>query len=200
MKKAIILYIAYFTLSVIIQGCCGNIVCIDYVDVKGGTLRVNVNGIFQQTGNYSVTGDTIRIELDFLREFIARQERPISLMGTAYATTCQQCVNGERGLKDKVIRITLTGNQPYQGVSAGSPLNSFFKTKESDNDYSNIPRLTSLDSLGYLMNNFGSRVVRPFYIFSGTKPGNLLPHQLNLKLEFESGKVINALSPDFTWN
>jgi hypothetical protein len=199
MKKIFTLYIAYFTLAVIIQGCCGNVKCISYVDLKGGTIRLNVNGVYQQTGTFNITADTLNAQLDFLRDFISYRQENFSLLGTAYAFKCDQCQNGERGLKDKVRNITITGNQLYRGVAPGGSLNTFFKFAGSDITYS-ISRLIPLDSLRYSMNNYGSLVVSPFRLVSGSKPGNALLHKLNMKLEFESGKIINAPTPDFSWN
>jgi hypothetical protein len=199
MKKIISLYVAYFTIAVLIEGCCGNIKCIPYVDLKGGTIRINVNGIYQQTGIFNITTDTLNAQLDFLRDFISYREEKFSLLGTAYAFKCNQCSNGESGLKDKVRNITLTGNQVYRGVAPGGSLNSFFKFAGNDITYG-ISRLIPLDSLRFSMNNNGSLVVSPFRLASGLKPGNAFLHKLNMKLEFESGKIINAPTPDFSWN
>jgi hypothetical protein len=200
MKKAIILYFAWLTIAVVLQGCCGKIECIPHIDLRGGVLRVYANGSYVQNGTHNITGaDTLKTELDFLREFISKASPGIQLIQSASAFQCNVCTNGEYGLRDKVVKLSLTSSQPYNGIGAGSNLNGLFRLAD-ERTYSSSTVYMPLDSLGHLMNNGGSRSVQPFRVISGTKPGNLLQHKLTLKLEFQSGKVINAPSPDFVWN
>lgn len=200
MKKVFILYIAYYTLAVVLQGCCGKADCIPYFNFTGGVLRVSVNGNYEQTGTHVLVGvDTLRTELDFIREYIAQSSTNFQLLPGAYAFQCDVCDNGDLGLKDKVRGLTLTSNQPYNGVAAGGSLNNFFKLEEQEL-YTTNNIFVRLDSLGYVMNQGGTRNRNPYRIISGVKPGNPLLHKLNLKLEFESGKILNATSPDFSWN
>ncbi|MBL7726721.1 MAG: hypothetical protein JNM68_03500 [Dinghuibacter sp.] len=200
MKKAILLYLGYVVVATIIQGCCGNANCISYVELKNGLLRVKINGVYQQTGSYSTTVDTLDMQMDFTREFIAYEQPRVQLMNSAYATKCDMCENGERGLKDKIKTILLTSNQAYLGSPAGNSLNNLFKFY--DVATGNItPRLIPLDSLGFFMNRGHNRInLAPVRMASGTKPGNGLPHTLNIRFEFESGKIVNAVSPEFSWN
>lgn len=200
MKKVFILTIAYYTIAVVLQGCCGKADCIPYFNLSGGVLRVSVNGQYQQTGTHVLVGvDTLRTELDFIHEYIAQSGPGFQLMPGAYAFQCESCDNGDRGLKDKVRGLTLTSNQPYNGIAAGGSLNNFFKLEEQEL-YAINTIYVRFDSLGYVMNQGGTRNGNPYKIVSGVKPGNPLLHKLNLKLEFESGKVLNAVSPDFSWN
>jgi hypothetical protein len=198
MKKVIILYLAYLG-AAIIQGCCGNVECIPYVDLKAGVMRLYAGNGYQQTGTYTLAGaDSLRTELDFIREFTGQSTAPpIRVIPTAMAFKCDVCANGERGLRDKIKTVLFSSNQPYNGMAAGSSLNAFFRVQKST---TSALTYFPLDSLAYYMNNSGTFITQPYKIISGTKPGNLLFHKLNMKLEFESGKVINAPSPEFSWN
>lgn len=200
MKKAIILYFGYVVLATIIQGCCKNAKCIDYVNLKSGLLRVKINGVYQQNGSYSTTVDTLDMQLDFVREFIVYEQPRVQLFSSAYATKCDVCQDGERGLKDKIRAIQLTSNQAYQGTPAGSNLNTRFGFYDTDYN-SATARLKPLDSLQFFMNKENYAIsLWPIRMASANKPGNALPHTLNIRLEFESGKIVNAASPEFTWN
>jgi hypothetical protein len=200
MKKiAILVFVYYFTAVVI--SCCPKPDCIPYISLKSGVVRLFVNGNYQQIGNFTFPAgtDTVRCEVDFIREFLSKQTtQPAGLISTAYAFSCSTCNNGEQGLRDKIRRITLTSTQPYNGIAAGSSLNAFYRF--GVNAAINIqPIYRSLDSLAVFLNQ-GTTATFPVYIRSGIKPGNSNTHRLQMRFEFESGQSFTAPSPDFVWN
>jgi hypothetical protein len=115
-------------------------------------------------------------------------------VNTANACSCNSC--GDLGLKSKVTSIEITSDNVYNGIPANTSLNSFFKTYNKYNiyGYSSI----SIDSLITLL-NLDERGMSDLNLFTKTKSGNTLGHQLNLKATFANGSTFSSKTKAIYW-
>ncbi|MEO6406436.1 MAG: hypothetical protein ABIO32_13165 [Ferruginibacter sp.] len=136
--------------------------------------------------------DTLYLRYSSYINCVAQEQNPFSfLVNKTMACKCADC--GRAGLKSKIRSLELTSDSIYNGIPANGSLNSIFKTYY----YSNS--VITVDSLKNAVNNNGVKLFS-LELFTTTKPSNNKGHKLKLKIIFEDGSEVSALTGRLYWN
>lgn len=143
----------------------------------------------------SVNVDSLYLDYLMYTNCVASHQNEFSFwVNTANACSCISC--GDQGLKSKVTSMEITSDNAYNGIPANTSLNSFFKTYNKFNiyGYSSI----SIDSTITLL-NLDKRGMSDLNLYTTTKPGNTLGHQINFKVTFANGTTFFSKTKAIYW-
>jgi hypothetical protein len=139
--------------------------------------------------------DSLYLDCLFYTDCVANKKNNFSfLVNTANACSCDGC--GDDGLKSKITAIEITGDNIYNGIAANSSLNSLFKTYNKYNLQNGVN--LSIDSVISLI-NINQMRLSDVNLYTKTKPGNALGHQLNLKATFANGSTFSSKTKPIYW-
>lgn len=165
--------------------------------VEATNLTINPSGS-QNTivdNGVTVNMDSLYIDGNFSSNCVAVNQNPFSsFVNMANACKCQGC--GDEGLKYALNSIEITSNNIFNGIPAGIPLNNYFKSYEKK--YSGYGSGLSIDSIKTLINK-NIHAVGSIALFTKTKPGNNLNHQLTVKATFANGSSFSSKTKDINW-
>ena len=194
LKKLLILPVGFLLTTFLYISCCK---CADtqtpFYEVRNATVKPLGNGGVLIDNGTPVTADTIFLNYYLSVNCIAEAKTDFSfLVNGAYACKCPEC--GGQGLKSKLLAIEITSDNIFNGIAAGSTLNSFFKIKA---DYVSMPNL-SIDSLVSNFNTQGG-IRTGFSVFTKTKPGNTVAHKLKMNMVFANNTVVSVITNPIAW-
>ena len=194
LKKLLILPFSFLFTTFFYISCCK---CIDtqtpFYEVKNAVVKpLGSGGVLIDNGS-PVTADTIFLNYYLSVNCIAEAKTDFSfLVNGAYACKCPEC--GGQGLKSKLLAIEITSDNIFNGIAAGTSLNSFFKIK-ADNigmpDY-------NIDSLVSIFNS-QSGIKAGFSVFTKKKPGNTVAHKLKMNMVFANNIVVTVFTNPIIW-
>lgn len=194
LKKILILPVGFLLTTFLYISCCK---CTDaqtpFYEVRNANVKpLGSGGVLIDNGT-PVTTDTIFLNYYLNINCIAEAKTDFSfLVNAAYACKCPEC--GGQGLKSKLLAIEITSDNVFNGIAAGSSLNSLFKIKA---DYVNMPNF-SIDSM---VNNFNTQggIRTGFSVFSKIKPGNTLAHKLKMNMVFANNTIVSVITNSIAW-
>ena len=197
LKKILILPVGFLLTNIMYIACC---------DCKPTNKKfyeaINLllkpygsNKIVVDTGT-SVNMDSLYLDCLFYTNCVVSGKNNFSfLINTASACKCDgNC--GYKGLKSKLTSVEITSDNIYNGIPAGASLNIFFKTYDKYNPPTGI--FLSIDSMVTLI-NLNKRELSSLNLYTTTKPGNALGHQLNLKTTFANGSTFSSKTKAIYW-
>lgn len=183
MKKLIIF-------CLIFSGCFGCLCSdispkwnIDDFDISIYDLNYNspTNGIIE--------GDSIQLRINFSPEFVESGfYNSFSLINSTYATKCQ--APGYEGLQDQIINFTTTSNSIFNEFEADESLNSIIRVQGE----------LTIDEWISDSENWNYDVINQADLTITEKPLTSQTHEFKIKIEFESGKILESKSEEIQWN
>ena len=180
------LVVAFLTSG--LGGCCDDEM--PFWTIRDISFEVydEANHMFADSAIYIPAAAPYRIILVSELEFVACNEMSLSdlFIQQALAWSCPE--PGEDGMKDSIVDIELTSNNPFNGIPAGQSLI----------DHIQIWNLLTvhefLQSTGSLHPLFGREIDITF----NERPVNSI-NKFAIRVELESGKVFSDETAEITW-
>lgn len=196
LKKLLILPVGFILTNIIYIGCCNCKPVTKHYHIKDISVKPSGSKNTVVDNGVPVFSDSLYLDFLFYNECVASNQKVLSfLVNTANACSCESC-GDENGLKSKLSSIEISSDNIYNGQAANSSLNNLFKTYDRFNIGRSIN--ISIDSVITLVNNHQMRLA-DLNIYTKTKPGNSLGHQLNLRAIFADGKTFSAKTKAIYW-
>ena len=196
-KKILILPVVFLLTNIMYIACCD---CKPtnknfYEAINFLVKPYGSNNIVVDNGT-PVNIDSLYLDCLFYTNCVVSSKNNFSfLINTASACKCNDNC-GNKGLKSKLTLVEITSDNIYKGIPAGTSLNIFFKTYDKYNPPTGI--FLSIDSMVTLI-NLNQRELSSLNLYTITKPGNALWHQLNLKTTFANGSTFSAKTKAIYW-
>lgn len=196
LKKILILPVGFMFTNIMYIACCNCKPVTKYYQVVNVSVKPSGSKNAVVDNGAPVFVDSLYLDYFFNNECVASNQNNFSfLVNTASACSCVSC-GEENGLKSKLISIEISSDNIYNGSAANSSLNNLFKTYNKYNLQNGFD--ISIDSVVNLINNNQMRLA-DVNIYTKTKPGNALGHQLNLKATFASGSTFSSKTKAIYW-
>ncbi|MCC6724264.1 MAG: hypothetical protein IT258_07100 [Saprospiraceae bacterium] len=139
--------------------------------------------------NGVIEGDSAQLIIIFEAEFVEATTNPLKgLINSAYATSCEE--PGDDGLKDEIASFIVTSNSDFNGIEPGGSLNEKLAV------YGRKPLEQWISSSASWMFSY-DRMVELIFI---EKPEASSTHIFTVKIEMESGKIIEQNTDEIQWN
>lgn len=144
--------------------------------------------MFADSAIYIPASAPYRLILVNEQEFVACNSPSLSgfFIQQALALSCPE--PGEDGMKDSIVGIELTSNNPFNGIPAGQSLNDQILI------WSSLTVQEFLQETGTLHPIIGREIDIVFI----ERPVNSI-HQFTIRVELESGMVFSDETAEITW-
>ncbi len=184
MKKTILLIVlvsGFIGCECFNAGTQWNIKTIELI-LKDKNRTVIENGIVQ--------GDSLMIEILFSADFVLEKDRnfQIGIIPTANATSCES--PGDYGLQDVVKKIEITSNSDFNTIERGNSLNEIIEV----NGYKKV------DEWAAISNSWEFNAMHFNYFLFKDRPMIGSSHIFKVKIELESGRIIEQETEQIKWN
>lgn len=192
MKKATLTFL--FSIGLLLNlafDCCQKL---SYWNLHSFYINVYNYENGQKTTNSSrIVTDTLALHLYLNAEFMADMMPMNPLMSNCQATSCDP-YGGEKGMKDEIGQVIISGNTYVNGQRSSQFLNA-------DALIDGQPISTWLGNKVYNSTFLvaGHPSIAEMNILLTNRPTDKPIHDISVAFVMESGKVIQAITPKITW-
>ena len=193
MKKIVLSLILASSIWGIFHSCCGDPI-IPYWGIADYSISMKGDNNTEPV-NDTLFSETLSLHLSITPEFIS-QIIGTSLLNTAFATSCPR--DGDHGMKDPIVRLNVTSDSIFNGITAGDLLNPIISVGDvitPSGQMTPAQYLTYLSTTPYTFIGGSDS----FVVTINNKPQNQPVHRFTIELEFQSGKIIQNQSDRITW-
>ncbi len=191
-RKIVILPLLFVLSTIIYISCCPNAEVLPFYKISGiGASAYGSGRAVVDTGAVT-TVDSIYLNYGFINQCANNNKNKAAfLMNQGFALSCQEGDCGEKGLKNKILSLTITSDSVYNNLPANTLLNNYFRVNLSNN-------FRTLESFITIVNANGHRLEFEQFVIT-TKPSNNKGHVFKLELQFEDSTVVTASTKRIFW-
>ena len=136
--------------------------------------------------------DSIYLNYGFINNCaINNKNKAAFLMNQGLALSCPDAVCGQKGLKNKIVSLTISSDSVYNNLPANTSINNYFQVNLSN-------KFRTLDAFVSIVNANGHQLQFEQFVIT-TKPSNNKGHVFKLEVQFDDGTVLTASTKRIFW-